>query len=49
VYRERFKWENGWQQIMETSSPVRGHSGNSGVSEVVGSVIIYNSRLHVQE
>jgi hypothetical protein len=37
---ERFKQENGKQQITEASSPVGGHSSNSGVSEVVDSVII---------
>jgi hypothetical protein len=40
VYRERFKRENGEQQIKEASSPVRSQSSNSGVSEMVDSVII---------
>jgi hypothetical protein len=40
VYRERLKRENGYQQIAEVSSPVRGQSSNSGVSELVDSVII---------
>jgi hypothetical protein len=31
---------------MEASSPVRGQSSNSGVREVVDSVIIQNNRLH---
>jgi hypothetical protein len=39
VQRERFKQENGKQQITEASSPIRGQSSNSGMSEVVDSVI----------
>jgi hypothetical protein len=40
VYRERFKREDGWQQITVASSPVRDRPSNSGLSEVVDSVII---------
>jgi hypothetical protein len=39
-YRERIKRENGEQQITEASSPVRVCSSNSGLSEVVDSLII---------
>jgi hypothetical protein len=49
VYRQRFKRENSSQQITEAGSRVRGQSSNSYVSEVVGSVVILNSRLHVRE
>jgi hypothetical protein len=44
MHREIFKRENGLQQITEASSPVRDQSSNSGVSEVVDSVL-----LHVRE
>jgi hypothetical protein len=38
VRAERFTGENGEQQITEGCSAVRGRSGDSCVSEVVGSV-----------
>jgi hypothetical protein len=38
-YRERFKRENGQQQLTEASSPVRDQSSNSDVSEVVDRVV----------
>jgi hypothetical protein len=41
VYRETFKRENAWQQILvgEASSPLRGQSSNTSVSEVADTLI----------
>jgi hypothetical protein len=34
---------------MEASSPVRGQPSNSGLSEVVDSVLILNNIIHVRQ
>jgi hypothetical protein len=39
-YIQRFKRQKSWQQITVASSLIRGQFSNSGVSEVVESVII---------
>ena len=47
MYRERFKWRNGWQQTTDAISPVRKQSPTERYEGVQVTVILLKNDLVV--